>query len=220
MKIDLAGKVRSANDDIATSLREKFAEKGLFVFNMISAPGSGKTALLGETGKRLGGRVPFAVIVGDVETQADADRLRDVGLSAHQIETFGSCHLDAKMIEKALESFPVSGPGLLAIENIGNLVCPVSFDLGENVKVSLVSVTEGADKPSKYPAAFAKASVFIVTKIDLAPYVDCDVDRLVSDALAINPDLKVFRLSSKTGEGMDEWVAWLSERTRTQDKGS
>lgn len=209
MEIDLSRKVRSANDEVALRLRARFAQAGTFVFNLISAPGSGKTALLGATAARLEGDTRLAAIVGDVETQADAECLRAAGLRAHQIETFGSCHLDATMIEKALESVPPEGLDLLAIENVGNLVCPVSFDLGEDAKVALVSVPEGADKPSKYPAAFARASAFVISKIDLVPHVDCDMDRLVRDALAINPDLEVLRLSAKTGAGMDEWLAWL-----------
>ncbi len=211
MQIDLGRKVRSANDEIALRLRERFARAGTFVFNLISAPGSGKTALLEATTRCLDEDIRFAAIVGDVETQADAERLRAAGLRAHQIETFGSCHLDAKMIEKALESVPPEGLDLLAIENVGNLVCPVSFDLGEDAKVALVSVPEGADKPSKYPAAFVKARVFVISKIDLVPHVHCDMSRLAGDALAINPGLKTFRLSASTGAGMDEWTAWLRE---------
>lgn len=211
MQIDLGRKVRSASNEIASRLRERFALAGTFVFNLISAPGSGKTALLEATARCLDEDIRFAAIVGDVETQADAERLRAAGLRAHQIETFGSCHLDAKMIEKALESLPPEGLDLLAIENVGNLVCPVSFDLGEDAKVALVSIPEGADKPSKYPAAFARAKAFVVSKIDLAQYMDCDMDRLVRDALTINPELEVFHLSAKTGAGMDEWTAWLRE---------
>lgn len=211
MEIDLGEKVRSANEEIASHLRERFARAGTFVVNLISAPGSGKTTLLEATARCLDRDTRFAAIVGDVETQADAERLRVAGLRSHQIETFGSCHLDAKMIEKALESLPPEGLDLLAIENVGNLVCPVSFDLGEDAKVALVSVPEGADKPSKYPAAFARARAFVISKIDLVPHIDCDMDRLVRDALTINPDLEVFRLSAKTGAGIDEWVAWLRE---------
>lgn len=212
MKIDLGKKVRSANDEIASRLRERFARAGTFVFNLISAPGSGKTALLEATTRRPGTDLSIAAIVGDVETEADAERLRAAGLRAHQIETLGSCHLDARMVEKALNSLPPEDLDLLAVENVGNLVCPVSFDLGEDVKVALVSLPEGADKPMKYPAAFARAGVFVITKIDLAPHMDCDVERLVRDAKAINPDLAVFKVSAKTGEGMDDWLGWLRER--------
>ncbi len=211
MQIDLSERIGSANDEVASRLRERFARAGTFVFNLISAPGSGKTALLEATARCFDEDIRFAAIVGDIETQADAERLRAAGLRAHQIETSGSCHLDAKMIEKALESLPPEGLDLLAIENVGNLVCPVSFDLGEDAKVALVSVPEGPDKPSKYPAAFVKARVFVISKIDLVPHVDCDVDRLARDALAINPDLKIFHLSASTGAGMDEWTAWLRE---------
>lgn len=212
MKIDLGRKVRSANEEIASRLRDRFARAGTFVFNLISAPGSGKTALLEATARRLGTDLSIAVIVGDVETEADAERLGAAGLRAHQIETHGSCHLDARMIERALDVLPPEGLDLLAVENVGNLVCPVSFDLGEDVKVALVSLPEGADKPMKYPAAFARAGAFVITKLDLAPHVDCDLEKLAGDAGAINPGLAVFKTSARTGEGMDDWLGWLRRR--------
>ncbi len=219
MKVDLGKKIRSANDDIAERLRERFASSGTYVFNLVSAPGSGKTTLLEETTRLIGDDLVFRCIVGDIQTEADADRLRAAGLESEQIETLGSCHLDAAMIDQALESLPPEGVDLLAIENIGNLVCPVSFDLGEDAKVALVSLPEGGDKPSKYPSAFARAEAFVVTKIDLAPHLDCDEERLLGDALAINPDLKVIRLSARTGEGMDEWTAWLRDKVAQKKRG-
>jgi len=211
MKTDLSKKVRSANAEIASRLRRRFARAGTFVFNLISAPGSGKTTLLEATARRLPRDVSLAAIVGDVETEADAERLRSAGLAAHQIETHGSCHLNAKVVEEAVGELLPEGVDLLAIENVGNLVCPVSFDLGEDAKVALVSLPEGADKPLKYPAAFAQARAFVITKMDLMPHLDCDVEKLAGDARAINPDLAVFRLSAKTGEGMNDWLGWLRE---------
>jgi len=152
VKIDLGGKVRSANDEIAARRRERFGEAGVFVFDLIGAPGSGKTTLLKETAARLAGELGFAAGVGDIAAAADAERLRAAGLLARQIETLGSCHLDAEMVEEASESIPMEGLDLLAIENVGNLVCPVSFDLGEDVKVSLVSLPEGrTSRPSTRP---------------------------------------------------------------------
>lgn len=219
MKLDMGGAVASANSEIAAALRDGFARSGTFVINLISAPGSGKTTLLQETGRLLAGRASFAVIVGDPETRADAERLVEAGVIAQQVETMGSCHLDAKMVMRALEGLEVEGLDVLAIENVGNLVCPVSFDLGEDVKVSLVSLPEGPDKPSKYPAAFAKSRAFVVTKADLAPHLDCDEERLVGDAMAINPELVRFRVSSKTGEGMEAWIGWLLDRAREKKRG-
>jgi len=218
-KIDLGRKVRSANDEIAARLRARFEKAGTFVFNLVSAPGSGKTALLEATASRLGEGLRLAAIVGDVQTKADARRINAAGIDAAQIETLGSCHLGAGMVEEALEKIPPEGVDVLAIENVGNLVCPVSFDLGEDAMVALVSLPEGPDKPSKYPAAFARASAFVVSKIDLAPHLDCDEERLIGDARAINPDLTVLRLSSKTGEGMDAWVNWLSRGAESKRRG-
>ena len=219
MKFDLGKKVLSANAEIAAAIREGFARSGTFVVNLISAPGSGKTALLEETGRRLAGKARFAVIVGDPETRADAERLVAAGVTARQVETLGSCHLDAKMVLGALDDLGAEELDILAIENVGNLVCPVSFDLGEDVKVALVSLPEGPDKPSKYPAAFAASRAFVVTKADLSPHLDCDEERLVSDALAVNPGLETFRVSSRTGEGLDEWVGWLREHAGEKKRG-
>lgn len=220
MRTDLGRKVRSANEEIASRLRERFARAGTFVVNLISAPGSGKTSLLEATARRLPRDVSLAAIVGDVETEADAERLRAAGLAARQIETHGSCHLNAKAVEEALGELPPEGVDLLAVENVGNLVCPVSFDLGEDVKVALVSLPEGHDKPLKYPAAFAQAGAFVVTKMDLVPHLDCDVEKLAGDARAINPGLAVFRVSAKTGDGMSGWLDWLCERARAKRRAS
>ena len=212
MKIDLSRRVHVENDRIAARLRTRLEEAGVFTVNLISAPGSGKTSLLEATAPLLRPDIECAVIVGDLVTEDDAERLRAAGVRAHQIETLGACHLDAGRIEKALEDLPPEGLDLLAIENVGNLVCPCTFDLGEDAKVVLVSLPEGPDKPRKYPTAFAWASAFVISKLDLAPHVPCDVSDLAAGARSINPDLEVFPLSSETGEGMDAWVGWLRKR--------
>ena len=218
MKVDIGGKVRSANDEIASRLRERFARAGVFVFNLISAPGSGKTALLEATARLIGDGVELAAIVGDIATQADADRLRAAGLRAHQIETRGSCHLDARMVETALESLPPEGLDLLAIENVGNLVCPASYDLGESLRFVLLSAPEGDDKPKKYPEAFLTSQVLVLTKADLFRYLPFDAARARREALDINPRLEIFTVSALTGEGMDALAAFLvgeREKLRT-----
>ena len=214
MRIDLTKRVHAENDAVAARVRERLRRSRTFTVNLISSPGAGKTTLLAATAARLGRSLPISAIVGDLETEIDADRLRASGVPAVQIETLGACHLVAAQVETALARLSLPDGGLLAIENVGNLVCPNTWDLGEDAKVVLVSLPEGADKPAKYPTAFAWATVFLVTKTDLAPWLDTDADRLVADARAIRPDLTVFRVSAKTGEGMDEWTAWLRARAR------
>lgn len=190
-------------------LRRRFARAGTFVLNLISAPGSGKTELLTETARRLRDVLRIAVIAGDVQTDADASRIRSAGVPAAAIETHGACHLKAEMIEKALEELPGNAPELLFIENVGNLVCPSAFDLGEDGKVALVSLPEGDDKPAKYPAVFSKAVAFVVTKMDLKDVLRAAPEKLVEYARAIRPGLSVFLVSARTGEGLDEWCRWL-----------
>jgi len=205
---DILGK----NDRYAALNRARFEALSLFVLNLVSSPGSGKTTLLISTIERLGDRLPLAVIEGDQQTDNDAERIRATGVQAVQINTGKGCHLDAHMVGHALERFEKLDGGVLFIENVGNLVCPAAFDLGEAHKVAILSVTEGEDKPLKYPDMFHAADLMLLNKIDLLPYLDFDVDACIEYARRVNPDIEVIRLSARSGEGMDEWLAWLEAR--------
>ena len=197
------------NDAIAAENRHDLQATKTLALNLVSSPGSGKTALLVETLKRIGDKYPVAVIEGDQETTADADRIRATGVPAIQINTGKGCHLDADMVRTAMSRLGTPANGALFIENVGNLVCPAGFDLGEAHKVVIVSVTEGEDKPLKYSGMFAASALMVVTKTDLLPHLDFDVDRLIDNARRINPTIGVLKLSAKTGEGMDRWLHWL-----------
>jgi hydrogenase nickel incorporation protein HypB len=197
------------NDAIAAENRHDLQATKTLALNLVSSPGSGKTALLVETLKRIGDKYPVAVIEGDQETTADADRIRATGVPAIQINTGKGCHLDADMVRTAMSRLGTPANGVLFIENVGNLVCPAGFDLGEAHKVVIVSVTEGEDKPLKYSSMFAASALMVVTKTDLLPHLDIDVDRLIDNARRINPTIGVLKLSAKTGEGMDRWIHWL-----------
>jgi len=197
------------NDAIAAENRHDLQATKTLALNLVSSPGSGKTALLVETLKRIGDKYPVAVIEGDQETTADADRIRATGVPAIQINTGKGCHLDADMVRTAMSRLGTPANGVLFIENVGNLVCPAGFDLGETHKVVIVSVTEGEDKPLKYSGMFAASALMVVTKTDLLPHLDFDVDRLIDNAQRINPTIGVLKLSAKTGEGMDRWLHWL-----------
>jgi hydrogenase nickel incorporation protein HypB len=207
--------ILSKNDAVAAENRRLFAERGVLALNLMSSPGAGKTTLLVETLKRLSGKLPLAVIEGDQETTNDADRIRATGVPALQVNTGKGCHLDAEMVATAADRMGVPTGGVLFIENVGNLVCPAGFDLGEAHKVVIASVTEGEDKPLKYPGMFAAASLMIVSKIDLAPHCDVDVDLYVANARRVNPQIGVIRLSTrKDAPGLDQWLAWI-EAART-----
>jgi hydrogenase nickel incorporation protein HypB len=179
--------------------------------NMMSSPGAGKTTLLERTIERLRGQLRIGVIEGDVETTADAERIEAAGAETVQINTRGACHLEAHMIRAALSEIDLARIGLLFIENIGNLVCPAAWNLGEDTRVVIVSTTEGDDKPAKYPQMFAVSQVMVVNKLDLLPYVDYNLEKVKRQALAINPHLRIFELSCRTGEGLDAWCDWLLE---------
>ncbi len=210
--VDVRRRALAANDEEAARLRERFAAEGTLVTNLISSPGSGKTTLLEATAARLAGRATAAVIEGDVATQLDADRLRAAGLPAHQILTGGACHLDARQIGKALSEAAFPRVDLLFIENVGNLICPTSYDLGEDFKVALLSVTEGSDKPFKYPAIFARAEVTLVTKIDLARHVRFDLEAVEAQVASLRPGGTLLKISAATGEGIDPWCGLLLAR--------
>ena len=204
--------VLSENQKMANALRAEFAARGIYCVNMLSSPGSGKTTLLEKTLAGFGGDARVAVLTGDLQTENDAKRLAQYGFPVQQITTGGVCHLDAGMIARALDAWDLCGIDLLVIENVGNLVCPSSYDLGENVRVALLSVTEGVDKPLKYPATFVKAQLLVLTKTDLLPYVPFDMEEARRNARMVHPEIELLEVSSLTGEGMDAWQAWLAAR--------
>ncbi|HKB69561.1 MAG TPA: hydrogenase nickel incorporation protein HypB [Thermoanaerobaculia bacterium] len=211
-EIDVRQKVLAANAAAAAGLRSAFRDTGTLVVNLISSPGSGKTTLLEATAGALRGRFRLGALDGDIATERDAERLRRQGIPARQILTGGACHLDARQIEKALsdEDGRLSALDILFIENVGNLICPTSYDLGEDFKVALLSVAEGDDKPFKYPAIFARAAVTVVTKADLLAHVDFDLDAVRSQVAALNPSGKLLVTSSRTGAGLEAWYALLA----------
>ncbi|HXP84876.1 MAG TPA: hydrogenase nickel incorporation protein HypB [Bryobacteraceae bacterium] len=211
-RVPLEKKVLSENDRIAADLRGRFANDGTLVLNFISSPGSGKTLFLERTLEALPKDLRVAVLTGDIQTDNDARRLARVGFPVQQITTAGACHLDARMIERALSAWKGARFDLLLIENVGNLVCPTSYDLGEEAKIVLLSVTEGEDKPLKYPGAFFKSKVMVLNKVDLLPYVPFDMSLARGNAMRINPDLTVFETSCTTGAGLDRWMSWLKGR--------
>ena len=202
--------ILAKNDGYARVNRQRLADHGTFALNLVSSPGSGKTSLLVRTIEALAGRFPVAVIEGDQQTSRDADRIRATGAPAVQINTGKGCHLDAHMVGEALGQLPLPVGGLLLIENVGNLVCPAAFDLGEAHKVVILSVTEGEDKPIKYPDMFHAADLLLVNKIDLLPHLDFDVDAAIAFAHRVRPGLEVLRVSARTGEGFDAWIEWLA----------
>ena len=195
------------NDFVAKAIRDRLPD--VLIINVCSGPGSGKTTLMQETGKRLRDRLNMAVLVGDPETERDAIRIRDAGINALQIVTGGMCHIEAQMIYQALDHIDLTGVDLLFIENVGNLVCPAAFDLGEDLRVTLLATTEGDDKPKKYPRMFLTSELMLVSKADLLPYVPFKVENVVQDAREVNPDIEVITISSITGEGIDAWCDWL-----------
>lgn len=208
--IEIEQDILGKNQAYADSNRTRFAEQGILALNFVSSPGSGKTTLLAETIKRLGGTSTIAVIEGDQQTINDAERIRATGAKAIQVNTGKGCHLDAHMVGHAFDHLPMDDLSLLFIENVGNLVCPAGFDLGEAHKVVVLSVTEGEDKPLKYPDMFAAAGVMILNKIDLLPYLEFDVEQCLAYARRINPDIRLLKLSASSGEGFDEWLEWIA----------
>jgi len=214
MEIRLAEDLMDANNRVAAKLKSHLSKKGILTLNFLSSPGAGKTTLIEKTLQRLKGLAKTAVIVGDVQTSRDKQRFEEGGFDAVQINTEGGCHLTAPMVEKALDSLELDALEILFIENVGNLVCPAGFQLGEDMKVVLLSTTEGDDKPGKYPAAFFSAQAMIITKIDLLALTNFDLDFAKKDALRINPKLKIFEVSSLKGEGMVDWVDWLLHRAK------
>ncbi len=215
MKITVVKNILEANQRIAEENRRRFDHQGLRVLNLMSSPGAGKTSLLEKTIHSLKGEVRIGVIEGDIQSTFDAERIERTGVPAIQINTGGACHLDSNMIQEALRSLEIQDFDLLFIENVGNLVCPAEFNLGEHFKVAVLSVAEGDDKPLKYPLLFKESQVLVVNKIDLLPYCACNLDLMIDRAKEINPQLAVFPLSCRTGEGLEKWTGWLKgEMTR------
>lgn len=201
-----------ANDFVAKSIRQQLPH--ILVVNICSSPGSGKTTLLQETGKHLAGKLNMAVLVGDPETERDAIRMREVGINALQIVTGGMCHIEAQMIVQALEHIDLNNVDVLFIENVGNLVCPAAFDLGEDFRVTILACTEGDDKPKKYPRMFLTSELLVVSKADLLPYVPFSVEAVTKDARDVNPTIEVLTMASIKGQGMEEWCNWLMNKVQ------
>jgi hydrogenase nickel incorporation protein HypB len=212
--ITIERRVLEKNDEIATRNRERLRKHGIFTINMVSSPGAGKTSILERSLDILKRNVRVAVIEGDVQTDLDAQRVARYGVPAVQILTRGGCHLEANLVSDALGTLDLATTDLLIIENVGNLVCPSNYDLGEDLKVVVASTAEGDDKPLKYPAMFRKADVLIINKIDLVPYVNSDLAILRANALQVNPTLTVFETSCTTGAGIEQWCAWLVSKTK------
>lgn len=210
--ITIERKVLEKNDAIALRNRAIFREHGIFVMNLVSSPGAGKTSILERTFEELQGTLKIAVIEGDVQTDFDAQRVSQYGVPVVQIVTRGGCHLEANLIQDALANLDLNSIDLLFIENVGNLVCPANYDLGETIKVVVLSTTEGDDKPLKYPGMILNSSVLLINKIDLIPYVNCNLNTLRNNALQINPALRIFETSCTAGTGFSQWCSWLKER--------
>ncbi len=216
VSVEVHDKILAVNDRTAAHIREHLAAERVFAVNLMGSPGAGKTAVLEATARVLGPAGRLGVIAGDLETERDADRLRAVGVPAAAITTGSACHLDAEMVHKSLHDFPWRGLDYLFVENVGNLVCPAIYDLGQAVNVVALSVTEGEDKPLKYPVMFRKADLVLLTKIDLLPHLDLDLGA-IEDALArVMPAPRLLRVSARTGEGVADWLGWLEDRRRAQ----
>ncbi len=214
--ITVERKILKKNDEFAAENRENFRRNNIFVLNLLSSPGSGKTTLLEKTLKRINTKYNIAVVEGDVQTDNDAQRIAKCNVPVVQIVTNGGCHLEAKLVQNALDNFALSELDLLIIENVGNLVCPANYDLGEDKKIVIVSTTEGDDKPLKYPAMFRVADIMIINKIDLLEHLDFNIQTVRKNALSINPNLNIFELSCQTEEGLANWCTWLLNEVRNK----
>jgi hydrogenase nickel incorporation protein HypB len=214
-RVTLEKPVLNENNRIAAELRERFRQNGIFCLNLISSPGSGKTTLLERTLDSLPRSARVAVLTGDIQTENDAARLRRFGFPTRQITTGGTCHLDARMIERHLADWDLANIDLLFVENVGNLVCPSSYDLGEAAKVVLLSVTEGEDKPLKYPSIFFKSELLVLTKLDLLPHVPFDLQAAEENARRVHPGMEIVRVSCTSGHGFSDWLTWIEKRRQT-----
>jgi len=209
MKVSLNQKILSRNEECAAKNKEFFKEHGVFCLNFISSPGSGKTTTIARTIGDLKDKLQIGVIEGDIKTDTDARKIRAAGAQAVQIETQGACHLSAEQVHNALKLLDAETMDVVIIENVGNLVCPSAFDLGEHGRVVLLSVPEGDDKPIKYPGTFAGADVVLINKMDLMAHIAFDLERVIGDIRAVNPEAEIFQVSATTGDGMDGWYQWL-----------
>jgi len=216
VKIPIVRQVLEANDRIAEENRRLFAEKRILVINLMSGPGAGKTTLLEKTIPALHSRYRLGVIEGDIQSTYDAERIASTGAPVVQINTGGACHLDANMVKEAVDKLDVGSLDILIVENVGNLVCPAEFNIGEDYKVTLLSVAEGDDKPLKYPLIFHESSLLLVNKADLLPYVNCSVKKIREESLKINPRLEIYEVSCTTGVGLDRWFQWLATKVKKQ----
>ena len=214
--ITIERKILEKNDAIASENRNNFSSKNIFSINLVSSPGSGKTSLVERTLSHLKNKIKIAVIEGDVQTDLDAKRIEALNTPVVQIVTNGACHLEANLVRDAFGQLKENNIEILIIENVGNLVCPAGYDLGEDVKVIIASTTEGDDKPLKYPAMFRNSSVLIINKIDLLPFVNCSIDAIKNNALSINPSLQIFEVSCQTDTGIDEWCDWLENQIKSK----
>jgi hydrogenase nickel incorporation protein HypB len=219
-KIDVEKKIQDENDRLAQKNRKVFRDAGVFVVNIISSPGSGKTTLLEATLDRLAKKMGVTVIEGDVSTERDMDRVRARGASGVQINTGGGCHLSAAMVGEVLGGLDLDAAEIVFIENVGNLICPATYDLGEDVRMVLLSTTEGDDKPMKYPAIFHEASLAVINKVDLLPHLTYDVEKVEKEIHVLNPDCEILRLSAETGEGMDGWIEWIMQKMADKKRAS
>lgn len=219
-KVSVVKGVLDANDRIASENRALFDRKRIYVINLMSSPGAGKTTLVEKTIGALRGRYRIGVIEGDIQDTYDADRIAALGIPVVQINTGGGCHIDANMVREALASLDMDGTDFLITENVGNLVCPAEFQIGENAKIMILSTPEGADKPSKYPLMFHESKVMLINKMDLAPYVDFNLEKAKKDARAINPGLTIFEVSCKNGKGLEDWFAWIGNQIEEFKKSS
>ena len=214
MKISVVKNILEANQRIAEENRKRFSEGKLLVVNLMSSPGAGKTTMLEKTIRALNDEFRIGVVEGDIQSTYDAERISRTGAPAVQINTGGACHLDSNMVQEALKSLELDKLNLLFIENVGNLVCPAEFNLGEDFKAMILSVAEGDDKPLKYPLMFHESKVLLINKIDLLPFCECNPDLIEERARKINPGLTIFRLSCRTGEGLESWTGWLRDQLR------
>jgi hydrogenase nickel incorporation protein HypB len=209
MKVKVVANILEANDRLAAENRKIFKELGVYVINLMSGPGAGKTSVLEQTIKGVNGKIKLGVIEGDIAGDDDARRIETLGTPVVQINTGGACHLDANMIRVVMDDLPLKDIDILFIENVGNLVCPAEFNVGEDIKVMLLSIAEGHDKPLKYPLMFQTSTALVLNKIDLLPYTNTDLEKMRRDSLSLNPKLKIFDVSCRTGEGIGDWVNWL-----------
>ncbi len=214
MKIDVRRNILEANQELSRQNREFFKKNKVLVVNIMAAPGAGKTSTILKTIDRLQEKINFIVVEGDIASSIDTEKIEKRGIPAVQINTGNMCHLDANMIREVMSDLPLKDLDLLIIENVGNLVCPAEFKIGEDIKIMVLSIAEGHDKPLKYPLMFQESSALLLNKIDLLPYTNADTGKMKKDSLSLNPKLKIFEVSCKTGEGISDWTKWLQSQIK------